>query len=47
MNKLGIPVEPVGYTLEEFSDMKRRMNAFVLEVLERGKVMYSRGCHLI
>jgi hypothetical protein len=42
MNKLGIPVEPVGYTLEEFREMKRKKNPFVLEVLERGKVMYSR-----
>jgi len=47
INKLGIPVEPVGYTVEEFREMKRRKNAFILEVLERGKVMYSRGGHLI
>jgi len=42
INKFGIPVEPVGYTLEEFMEMKRRKNAFILEVTERGKVMYSR-----
>jgi len=42
INKFGIPVEPVGYTLEEFREMKRRKNAFILEVTERGKVMYSR-----
>ena len=42
INKFGIPVEPVGYTLKEFREMKRRKNAFILEVTERGKVMYSR-----
>jgi predicted nucleotidyltransferase len=43
MNRFGIPIEPVGYTLEEFREMKMRKNAFILEVLEKGKVMYSRA----
>jgi len=42
LNRLGLPIEPVGYTLEEFMDMKRKRNAFILEVTEKGKVMYSR-----
>jgi len=42
MNNFGIPIEPVGYTLEEFHEMKQRGNAFILEVLEKGKVMYNR-----
>ncbi|MGQ9530808.1 MAG: nucleotidyltransferase domain-containing protein [Candidatus Bathycorpusculaceae bacterium] len=42
MNKFGIPIEPVGYTLEEFRNMKRRKNAFILEATEKGKVMYNR-----
>jgi hypothetical protein len=42
INKFGIPIEPVGYTLEEFRDMKRRKNAFILEVMKKGKVMYRR-----
>jgi hypothetical protein len=42
MNKFGLPVEPVGYTPEEFREMKKRKNAFIIEVLEKGKVMYNR-----
>lgn len=42
MNRFGIPIEPIGYTLEEFEEMKRRNNAFISEVMERGKVMYNR-----
>jgi predicted nucleotidyltransferase len=48
LNSFGIPVEPVGYTLEEFEEMKRRGNPFILEVLEKGKVLYKSkraGCH--
>ncbi|MGB9740269.1 MAG: nucleotidyltransferase domain-containing protein [Candidatus Bathyarchaeia archaeon] len=42
MNNFGIPIEPVGYTLEEFYEMKQRKSAFILEALEKGKVMYNR-----
>jgi predicted nucleotidyltransferase len=42
MNKFRIPIEPIGYTLEEFEEMKRKNNAFILEVMERGKIMYNR-----
>ena len=48
LNTFGIPIEPVGYTLEEFEDMKRRGNSFILEVLEKGKVLYKSeraSCH--
>lgn len=41
MNKFRIPVEPVGYTPEEFKEMKKRKNAFIIEVVEKGKVMYE------
>ncbi len=41
LNTFGIPVEPLGYTPEEFEDMKRRKNPFVLEVLEKGKILYK------
>lgn len=43
MNKFGIPIEPVGYIPEEFKEMKRRKNAFILEVMDKGKVMYIRN----
>jgi len=41
LNTFKIPIEPVGYTPEEFSEMKDRKNPFIMEVLEKGKVMYK------
>jgi len=41
LNRFRIPIEPVGYTPEEFEDMKRKGNLFVTEVLEKGKVLYE------
>jgi len=41
VNTFKIPIEPVGYTPEEFDEMKNRKNAFIMEVLEKGKVMYK------
>ena len=41
INTFKIPIEPVGYTPEEFDEMKRRKNAFIMEVLEKGKVLYK------
>lgn len=41
INKFKIPIEPVGYTLKEFKEMKKRKNAFIMEVVEKGKVMYE------
>jgi len=41
LNRFRIPIEPVGYTPEEFEDMKRKGNLFVTEVLEKGKILYE------
>lgn len=41
LNKFRIPIEPLGYTPEEFNEMKNRKNAFIMEVLEKGRVMYK------
>jgi len=41
LNTFKIPVEPVGYTPEEFNEMKNRKNPFIMEVLEKGNVMYK------
>ncbi|MBS7637721.1 nucleotidyltransferase domain-containing protein [Candidatus Bathyarchaeota archaeon] len=41
LNTFGIPVEPLGYTPEEFEDMKGRKTPFILEVLEKGKILYK------
>jgi len=41
LNTFKIPIEPVGYTPEEFNRMKNRKNPFIIEVLEKGKVLYK------
>jgi len=41
INTFKIPIEPVGYTPEEFQEMKRKKNPFILEVIEKGKVLYK------
>ncbi|AEH51671.1 nucleotidyltransferase domain-containing protein [Pseudothermotoga thermarum] len=38
---IGIPVEPLGYTPEEFQEMRDRQNPFILEVIETGKILYG------
>lgn len=47
LNKLGLPLEPVGYTVEEFEEMRRRRSPFILEVLEEGRVLYERPRHRV
>jgi hypothetical protein len=42
LNDLGIPLEPVGYTPGELHRMKAAGNAFILEVLEKGKVLFRK-----
>lgn len=41
LNIFKIPIEPVGYTPEEINQMKNRKNPFIMEVLEKGKVLYK------
>ena len=43
LNTFGMPIEPVGYTLEEFKELKKVKNIFVLEAVEKGKVLYERN----
>ncbi|MEN2974179.1 MAG: nucleotidyltransferase domain-containing protein [Candidatus Caldarchaeales archaeon] len=38
--QLKLPLEPIGYTLEEFLEMFRRENRFISEVLEKGEILY-------
>ncbi|MCX8205206.1 MAG: nucleotidyltransferase domain-containing protein [Candidatus Nezhaarchaeota archaeon] len=42
LNTFGIPIEPVGYTLEELEDMLARGNRFIMEVVEKGRELYRR-----
>lgn len=38
---IGLPLEPVGYTPEEFRKMRESGNRFIREVLETGRVLYG------
>ena len=40
-DEIKLPLEPVGYTTEEFQRMRDKGNPFIREVLERGKVLYG------
>ena len=42
LNRLGLPIEPVGYTVEEFRKMKQEGNPFIEEVVAKGKVLYQK-----
>ncbi len=43
INTFKIPIEPIGYTPNEFKEMMEKKNPFIMEVMEKGKVMYRRG----
>lgn len=43
LNEFKIPIEPIGYTEEEFERMIEEGSGFALEVLGEGKVLYERG----
>jgi predicted nucleotidyltransferase len=37
----GLPLEPIGYTPEEFKRMEEQRNPFILEIKREGKVLYG------
>ncbi len=39
---IGLPLEPIGYTSEEFRKMQEGGNLFIQEVLETGEVLYGK-----
>jgi hypothetical protein len=41
LNTFNIPIEPIGYARKELNEMKSRRNAFIMDVLEKGKVPYK------
>jgi len=41
LNRFLFPLEPLGYTPQEFDKMVAQANPFILEVLEKGKVIYD------
>ena len=42
LNHFGLPIEPIGYTSEEFQRLKQAGNPFIAQVLETGKTLYQR-----
>lgn len=38
---IGLPLEPIGYTPEEFQRMREEGNRFTQEVLEKGEILYG------
>jgi len=47
LNTFKIPIEPVGYTPQEFNQMKNRKNPFIMEVLEKGKIMHKSSSYAL
>jgi len=41
LNRFKIPVEPIGYTPEEYAKMKKERNSFYEEVIQDCKVLYG------
>lgn len=41
LNRFSLPLEPLGYTPEEFAKMISEENPFILEVLKNGKVIFN------
>lgn len=39
---IGLPLEPLGYTQEEFKKMKEERNPFIIEVINTGKVSMGK-----
>lgn len=42
MNDFGLPLEPIGYTEDEFEQMAKEGNPFISEVITSGKVIHKR-----
>ena len=41
LNRFDLPIEPIGYTAEEFDRQRRAGNSFVSRAVEEGKIMYQ------
>jgi len=37
-----LPIEPIGYTGQEFERMKQAWNPFIIEVVDKGKELYQK-----
>jgi len=43
LNHFGLPIEPIGYTGEEFQRMRQRETPFITEVMRKGRILYQKG----
>jgi len=43
LNEDGLPLEPIGYTSEEFSAMRTEGNTFIADVILNGRVIYIKS----
>ena len=43
LNHLELPIEPIGYTGEEFQRMRQRESPFITEVMRKGRILYKKG----
>jgi hypothetical protein len=41
MNSFNLPLEPIGYTEEEFERLAEDENPFILNALEEGKIIHE------
>jgi len=42
LNRFDLPIEPIGYTAEEFDRMRQAGNPFMANVVDTGKILYQR-----
>ena len=43
LNENGLPLEPIGYTNEEFSTMRTEGNTFIEDIILNGRVIYGKS----
>ena len=43
LNRFDLPIEPIGYTAEEFDRMRQAGNPFIKRALEEGRVLYQKS----
>ena len=41
INRFKIPVEPIGYTREEFMEMIEKRNPLILDIIEKSRILHK------
>ena len=39
---IGLPLEPIGYTPDEFNKMRKEGNSFIEEIVKSGRILYGK-----